>query len=534
MRKLLFTSALSILLSLNTFSINIVSNGDFETGTTFGSNHWTVTSTSPGVQTVGVDNNSLITGSNCLKVDVTTTAGASYITRLAVYQYLSIPKSSTYTVSFTAKASATCNIQSNLAQSFTGYNALTTSPIFNVTTSPQTFSYDITTTSVSTGLCKLSLFYGSAASGTTVYIDDVTIVEKTALTNRNLCNGDFETTMSNSIYNPSSYTYNGLTSGTPDATQNQLYYGWSLDKLTASTADLTAAIGVDGVSGTKSISLTSVGTATSTATDAMLCWIFAGQKDKYYTVSFKARASASCTMAVGMSAVSWTGSSCTYISAQTCNLTTSDQTITYTSTLPFLQSADGRVVLQFQLGKLANGLSVTIDDVVLAVKETPTITWSQDLSTLKTTDSPVALTATSNLTSSGSPSANDISYSSDNTGVVTVSGSTLTVVGAGTANITASQLTNSFHYAATPVIIPVAVTLDVPTGLNHTNNAALLITSDKKIVLNVAGEIQVFNIAGQSIVSKEVLAGDVIALNAGVYFVRLISNNVTTVRKIVL
>lgn len=530
MNKLIFTSVLSILISLNMFSINIISNGDFELGTTLGSSYWVTTATSPGVQTVTIDNTGSMTGSNSLNATITTTGGIS--TRLGIYQYITIPKSSTYTVTFSAKASSSCTMQSLLSQSYNGFLNLTSSPIFNITTSKTTFTYDITTTSTSTGLCKLGFYYGSAATGTTIYIDDVTIVEKTALTNRNLCNGDFETSMSNSIYNPSGYTYNGLTSGTPDATQNQLYYGWSLDKLTTSTADVTAAIGVDGVSGSKSITLTSVGTATSNVTDARLCWVFAGQYNKLYTVSFKARASAICTMGVAMNAISWTGSSCTYISSQTCNLTTSDNTYTYTSTLPFLQSADGRVEMEFQLGKLANGLSVTIDDVVIAVKETPTITWSQDLSTLKTTDSPVALTATSNLTSSVFPAANNISYSSDNTSVVTVSGSTLTVVGAGTANITASQAANSFYNVANTVIVP--VTVDIPTGLINSKTTALFTAAYNKIVLNVAGELQIFNTTGQSIVSREVHAGDVIALNAGVYFVRLISNNTTAVRKIML
>ena len=58
MKKIFFTSALSILLSLNAFAINLIGNGDFETGTTIGSNYWSSTTTSPGVQTVAVDNTS--------------------------------------------------------------------------------------------------------------------------------------------------------------------------------------------------------------------------------------------------------------------------------------------------------------------------------------------------------------------------------------------------------------------------------------------------------------------------------------------
>lgn len=59
-------------------------------------------------------------------------------------------------------------------------------------------------------------------------------------------------------------------------------------------------------------------------------------------------------------------------------------------------------------------------------------------------DAPFALTATAS-------SGLTVSYSSSNTNVARISGSTLTIVGAGTAVITASQLGNGTYAAATPV-----------------------------------------------------------------------------------
>ncbi len=65
-------------------------------------------------------------------------------------------------------------------------------------------------------------------------------------------------------------------------------------------------------------------------------------------------------------------------------------------------------------------------------------------------DPDFALTATA---SSGLP----VTYQSDNLAVATISGSTLTIVGAGTANITAFQTGNNGYKAAAPVIQPLKV-----------------------------------------------------------------------------
>jgi uncharacterized protein YjdB len=60
-------------------------------------------------------------------------------------------------------------------------------------------------------------------------------------------------------------------------------------------------------------------------------------------------------------------------------------------------------------------------------------------------DAPFALSATA---TSGLP----VSFESDNASVATISGSTVTLVGAGTANITASQAGNASYLPATPVV----------------------------------------------------------------------------------
>jgi hypothetical protein len=79
--------------------------------------------------------------------------------------------------------------------------------------------------------------------------------------------------------------------------------------------------------------------------------------------------------------------------------------------------------------------------------------------------SPVSLTASSNYTPASSPAASAITYGSSNTAAITVSGSTLTVVGAGTSNITAYQPADATgnYSAASTVVQSVTIAKATPT-----------------------------------------------------------------------
>ncbi len=67
-------------------------------------------------------------------------------------------------------------------------------------------------------------------------------------------------------------------------------------------------------------------------------------------------------------------------------------------------------------------------------------------------------TASYALTATGGGSGNAVTYTSSNSSVATVSGSTITIVGAGTANIAANQAGNTNYLAATAVIQTLTVT----------------------------------------------------------------------------
>jgi len=84
-------------------------------------------------------------------------------------------------------------------------------------------------------------------------------------------------------------------------------------------------------------------------------------------------------------------------------------------------------------------------DQSFTVQSTPQTISFGALDTKTYGDSPYDLTATST-------SGLAVSYSSDNTTVATVSGTAVTIVGTGTANITASQVGNATNLAATNVI----------------------------------------------------------------------------------
>lgn len=100
-------------------------------------------------------------------------------------------------------------------------------------------------------------------------------------------------------------------------------------------------------------------------------------------------------------------------------------------------------------GGSTNSQGIGIDNVSLNVTAGPqnqTITWSQTISpaTYGQVDLLLSATASSNLT---------VSYSSDNTSVATITGGNLLqIVGAGTANITASQAGNGSYNPATDVV----------------------------------------------------------------------------------
>lgn len=106
-------------------------------------------------------------------------------------------------------------------------------------------------------------------------------------------------------------------------------------------------------------------------------------------------------------------------------------------------------------GAAANYAITQFGGTVTITKASQTITFGA-LPAKNVGDAPFALTATA---SSGLP----VSYTSSHPAVATVSGSTVTILGAGTTTITANQLGNATYSAA----LPVSRTLTVNAGTNQ-------------------------------------------------------------------
>ena len=113
----------------------------------------------------------------------------------------------------------------------------------------------------------------------------------------------------------------------------------------------------------------------------------------------------------------------------------------------------------------------SIDQVLIISKGVKTITFNA-LATRKVGNPPFTLNATS-------PSETTITYTSSNPAVVSIQDNIATIVGAGTANITANQAEDDNYLAATPVMRPQLINAaDVPDpAFTHTNSAINLTTT---------------------------------------------------------
>ena len=108
-----------------------------------------------------------------------------------------------------------------------------------------------------------------------------------------------------------------------------------------------------------------------------------------------------------------------------------------------------------------------------------TITFGA-LSTKARSDAPFALGATASSTLG-------VSYVSSNTAVATISGSTVTIVGSGTTNITASQAGNSNYSAAVDVIQALVVSATYNITASSSISSIADITASSDLVLSGSG-----------------------------------------------
>jgi hypothetical protein len=193
-----------------------------------------------------------------------------------------------------------------------------------------------------------------------------------------------------------------------------------------------------------------------------------------------------------LSATASSGLSIAYVS--------SDQTVaTVNGNIVTIAGAGSTTITASQSGNGNYFPAADVNQILSVAKADQSITFN-NLPAKVFTDAPFDLQATS---SSGLP----ISYSSSDPAVASVSGNTVTLVGAGTANITASQSGNTNYNAATPVTntllvskadqvitfnsLPAKTYDDAPFSLSATSSSGLGITymSSNQAVATVSGNM---------------------------------------------
>ena len=182
-------------------------------------------------------------------------------------------------------------------------------------------------------------------------------------------------------------------------------------------------------------------------------------------------------------------------------------TIVYQSTNTNVATVSGNVVtikgcgettiIASQAGNADYLAAATVTRTLTVNKRAQTITF-EELPVKTYEDLPFTLSATSN-------EGLTVSYQSINTEVATINGATLTIVGAGTTEIIASQEGDATHYAAAPVTRTLTVNRraqtitmgafeprvygDAPIELNQytDKNLEIVYTSDNEAVASVSG-----------------------------------------------
>jgi len=190
--------------------------------------------------------------------------------------------------------------------------------------------------------------------------------------------------------------------------------------------------------------------------------------------------------------------------------TTSGLPITYTSSNLSVATVSGSTVTIVGVGSTnitASQAGNNIYNAATSVTQALTINKSTQVITFNPLPTKTYGDATFNLTATGGNSGNPVAYTSSNTSIATISGTTVTIIGAGTTDITASQNGNNNYYAATPVTQTLTVnkanqlitfgTVPVKTygnssfSLSSTSNSGLIVTysSSNTSVASISGNI---------------------------------------------
>jgi hypothetical protein len=155
------------------------------------------------------------------------------------------------------------------------------------------------------------------------------------------------------------------------------------------------------------------------------------------------------------------------------------------------------------------------------VKLTPVITWSQTLSGLILEQTPKDLLATSDADATyGAP----LVYTPTDGTVASITGASMSLLKIGTTDVTATQASNTFYNAATPVVKTVSI--DFTVGINNIDKTnSNFGISRNAITSHIDGTLQIINFSGKVLKSINVRNGEITPISSGNYIIRMISSN---------
>ena len=155
------------------------------------------------------------------------------------------------------------------------------------------------------------------------------------------------------------------------------------------------------------------------------------------------------------------------------------------------------------------------------VKLTPVITWSQTFSGLILEQTPKDLLATSDADATyGAP----LVYTPTDGTVASITGASMSLLKIGTTDVTATQASNTFYNAATPVVKTVSI--DFTVGINNIDKTnSNFGISRNAITSHIDGTLQIINFSGKVLKSINVRNGEITPISSGNYIIRMISTN---------
>ena len=134
-----------------------------------------------------------------------------------------------------------------------------------------------------------------------------------------------------------------------------------------------------------------------------------------------------------------------------------------------------------------NAAAVVIPVTITQSTTAPTLTWTQDLSSVLTTTPTVNASAVS--TTAQFPIANNpISYSSATTAVATVAGNVISTKGVGTSVLTANQVANASFPAAAAVTNTITIGMGTPV-LTWVQDLSAVKTTDLQVALTATSSV---------------------------------------------